>query len=460
MQIFAITDFGAVGDGTTNDAAAIQAAIDACHAAGGGRVLVPAGRTYCSGTVELRSDVELYLERGATLHGSANPADYRSPLAVGALSGGVVTEDQPQHGVLILAHRAERIALGGDGIIDGNGRAFIATPGRYIHTMLPSRPFTIFFLGCRDVTVRDLTIRDGALWTLRLSGCDQAQITNIKIDNDLRLPNNDGIDLDRCRNVRISGCHIVSGDDCIVLKACEETAAYGHGCENIVVSGCTLTSTSAALCVGCECRAPMRNIIFDTCVISASHRGLTVRLSEASDIEQVIFSNMIVETRLFHDAWWGRGEPIYVSAVPWEAGRGIGRVRTIRFQNILCQSENGVVVHGWTPEHVQDIVFDNVRLELHRWTSWPGGRLDLRPWPGEALPSQPTAAFFLCNAQDVTLRNCTIVWADHAAEFGHAIASYGVADLQIEGLRGNAAHPELPLLLETATPEWDLPRQS
>lgn len=448
MATYDIRDYGAMGDGQRDDSTAIQAALDACHAAGGGTVLVPAGHTFRTGTLTIKSFVELHVERGAMLLGSADEADYTSPLAVGALNSGVVEADQPLNGVLLLAQDAEQIAITGGGVIDGNGRSFIAEAGRYIHRMRPGRPFTLFFLGCRNVTIRDVAMRDGALWTVRLSGCDDVLIDGIRIDNDLRLPNNDGIDLDRCRNVRISGCHIVSGDDCIVLKACAETAAFDHGCENIVVTGCTLMSTSAALCVGCECRAPMRNIIFDSCVIHASHRGLTVRLSEESDIEHVLFSNMVVETRLFHEGWWGRGEPIYVSAVPWTADRGIGHVRKVRFQNILCRSENGAVVHGWTPDHVQDIVFENVRIELDRWSSWPGGRLDLRPWPGEDLPAQPIAGFFLRNARAVTIRNCEVVWAAHPDEFRHAVESHGVADLRLEGLRGEAAHPNVPAVLK------------
>lgn len=248
--------------------------------------------------------------------------------------------------MFITAERAENIAFSGGGVIDGGGRFFVAEDAGYIYRMKLERPFTFFLLGCRNVTFHDLTIRDGALWTVRLSGCDDVLIHGVRIDNDLKLPNNDGIDLDRCRNVRISDCHIVSGDDCIVLKTCAETAAYGDGGENIVVRGCTLMSTSIALCVGCECAAPMRNIIFDACVIHSSHRGLAVRLSEGIDIENVRFSNMIVETRRFHNAWWGSGEPIRVSAVPWDCERGIGVVRNVRFIHILCRSENGVYVEG------------------------------------------------------------------------------------------------------------------
>jgi polygalacturonase len=356
MPIYNILDFGATGDGATKDTTAIQAAVDACTASGGGRVLVPAGKTYRSGTIVLKSNVELYLERGATITASPDPADYPVRVGVGALSAGELRQDEPGFSMLITADRAENIAVTGGGVIDGGGRFYVDEDQKYIYRMKPWRPFTVFLLGCHNVTFSDVVLRDGALWTLRLSGCKDVLIQGIRIDNDLKLPNNDGIDLDRCCNVRIVGCHIVSGDDCICLKTCQETAAWGTTCENIVVTGCTLVSTSSALIIGAECRQPMRNVIFDSCVIRSSHRGLAIHLSEESDIENVLFSNMIVETRIFHEKWWGRGEPIYITAIPWTVDRGIGHVRQIRFNNVLAHSALSL-------ENVEGLTLENFKGE-------------------------------------------------------------------------------------------------
>lgn len=442
-------EFGAIGDGQANDTAAVQAAIDACTAGGGGRVRLASGKTFLCGSLVMKSNVELHVEAGAVLQASPNAEDYTHALAAGALTGGVVDANHPGLILFISAERAENVAFTGLGVIDGGGRFYVQQDLGYIYKMKPRRPFTFCLLGCRKITMRDLTIRDGALWTVRLSGCDDILIHGIRIENDLKLPNSDGIDLDRCRNARISDCHIVSGDDCIVLKACEESAAYGEGCENIVVNNCTLMSTSIALCVGVECRAPMRDIVFDSCVIKASHRGVAVRLGEGSDVENVIFSNMIIETRRFHHAWWGSGEPVCVSAVPWDAERGIGRVRNVRFVNLICRSETGVYLEGWTPEQVQDVLFENVQVELARHSKWPGSRYDRRPcptdWavdPDQGFLRQPVDGFCLINAQNVTLRNCGVRWGQNpAGEYRHALSSQGVRGLRLDNFQGAAAFP-------------------
>ena len=387
-----------------------------------------------AGTIALRTNVELYIERGATLLASGNPADYTPRLT------------SRHYMAFITADDADNIAIAGGGVIDGGGQQFIASVLPHIYRMRNERPFTLFLLGCTNVTLRDVVIRDGALWTVRLSGCEDVVIRGIRILNDLKLPNDDAIDLDRCRNVHVSDCHIESGDDCICLKACEETAGMGN-CENITVTGCTLMSTSCALIIGCECRAPMRNVIFDSCVIRSSHRGLGIHLSEESDVENVLFSNMIVETRLFHDDWWGRAEPIYVTAIPWTAQHKIGRVRHIRFSNVLCRSENGVFIQGWDRGLIEDILLDNVRVEIDKWSKWPGGRQDIRPCPGDnmgdGLLEHPTAGFFIKQARNVTLRNCEVVWGTTRPDyFRHALESHDVDNLVLENFRGDAAHPE------------------
>lgn len=441
LSAFNVRDFGATGDGTTLDTDAIQSAIDAAHHNGGGTVVVPAGATYLSGSLVLKSFVELHVERGATLAASGDFNDYSQRFIVTALSSGVITDASQASGMFITARNATNIAITGAGVIDGGGRHYILEDLGSIYRCPNERPFTVFLIGCTNVTLRDSTYRDGALWTIRLTGCADATIHSIHIDGDLKMPNCDGIDLDRCKDVRISDCNISCGDDAISLKTCEEFPEFGS-CENITVTNCTIVTTSSALVVGVDAVAPIRNVVFDNCVIRRSHRGLSVNLGQEGDFDNILFSNMIVETRIFSDMWWGRGEPIYVSAVPWDDV--VGRIRNVRFVNILARSENSVYISGDQPGLIDGVLLDNVRIELDKWSSQPGGYYDRRPaFHRETIYPHHTAGFHIDTADNVSLRNCEVVWGKTIPDyFGAAIDAVNAPGLTVEGFRGHSAHPD------------------
>ncbi|MCX5535788.1 glycosyl hydrolase family 28 protein [Streptomyces sp. NBC_00006] len=447
--MYDVKEYGAVGDGTTDDTAAVQAAIDACADHGGGRVLLPGGHTFRTGTVTLRSHVELHLEHGATLAGSPDFADYTVRFGGVVLNDGSTQWGKEPTGVLLNAEGAENIAVTGAGTIDGAGRHFVLSDNGYIYTMDQQRPFTVYFRDCTNVTFRDVSIVDGAVWTLRLSLCDDVVIHGIRIHNDLKTPNSDAIDLDCCRRVRISDCDIVAGDDAICLKACLEHTGTDREnapvCEDVTVTGCTITTTSSALIAGVEGQSAIRNVVFSSCVIRGSARGLAVRQAEGGDIENILFSDITVETRFFHEGWWGRGEPIAVMAVPWT--ENCGTIRNVRFRNILCRSENGVVVVAQAPGRVEGLVFDDVRVEIDRWSRWQGGHADLRPRRAENFPAMPTDGFHLENAHDVRLRDCEVVWRARPDDARHALYAENCKDLENRDFRGDAAHPGVEAVL-------------
>lgn len=428
---YLITDFGATADGETNNALSIQDAINACAEAGGGRVVIPAGGAFLSGKLKLRSHVELHLEHGAMLLCSGDYADIEPD-----------TEKSYSHGpssAFLCAEDETDIAITGGGTIDGNGRAYIQDRLPHIYVMPEKRPVTIFIGGCRRVTITGVTIRDGANWTLWLAGCEDVLVHGIRLLNDLKLPNSDGIDIDRCRNVRISDCNIESGDDAIVLKTMRGFEHYGST-ENVTVRGCTLKSTSSAITIGCEVAAPIRNVIFDSCVIASSHRGVAINHSFESDVENILFSNFFIETRIFHDRWWGRGEPIYVKSAPWTQNDRVGSVRHVRFQNIRARSENGVLVQG---RNLHDIEFENVHITMAKWSKWPGGQLDLRPCPGaqdgyeSGVVPHATYAFLLREAHNVTLRHCSVSWRGELPPyFQDALCVEEVEGLVLDGFKG------------------------
>ena len=443
-----IKDFGAVGDGKTNAAAALQRAVDACHEAGGGTVLVPAGEVFMTGSFVLKARVELYLERGATLLASPNYDDYAREHFSDAVTGGLFDETELPKRAWITSFEAHDAAITGGGTIDGNGRAFIAEDQTYIYRMqdngdepqILARPYTLHLIGSVGLTIKDIIIKDGAFWTLRLTGCEDVVIHGVRIRNDLKLPNNDAIDLVNCRRVRVSDCDIVSGDDAICLKTNRATQVYGP-CEDITVTGCTLKSTSSALKLGNEIFSPIRNVVFDACVIRSTHRGLSIHVGEPGDVNNVIFSNMIVETRIFHDLWWGRGEPIYLNSTPWRAKDSSGRIRHVRISNVLARSENGVLIYAEQPGFIEDVVLENVRTELNKTSKWDGSRQDLRPREGEGMPVLPTNGFTVHNAKNVTLRNCEVVWGENRpAYYSKAISAEGAEGLELSGFKGEDAH--------------------
>jgi polygalacturonase len=436
---FYITDFGVTGHDIHADTAAIQKAIDTCSAQGGGRVIVPSGTSFTIGTIVLKSHVDLHLERGSLLEGSPSAKDFTrfAPQPVSFDPGPI-----PMMGVVVYADAAEDIAITGSGRIDGNEMAYVTQVGPQIYTCVNDRPFEVVLKNCRRIQLHDFTLSNSAFWTLRLLGCDDALISGLNIDGDVRMPNNDGIDIDRSSNVRIIGCNISTGDDCISLKAVPLSEGITKDCENVVISGCTLRSRSSGIVLGCDVGGLIHDVVVSDCVIKDSHRGVSVRLSLGGSIERALFSNLIIETKIFDSKWWGRGEPIQVEAVRWDAKSELGIVKDIRFSNLICTSENGAIVYADEPGHIENISFDRVSIHIVKPVAFAGGQQDLRPTAKEPLPNIATSGFILRQASNVTFKDCTVTWGPNPPPyFAHlldSVASPGLADA---GLTGDAAQP-------------------
>jgi hypothetical protein len=170
-----------------------------------------------------------------------------------------------------------------------------------------------------------------------------------------------------------------------------------------------------------------------------------------------VFSNMIIEGHLFSDVWWGKAEPIYVTAyrrakinhkdANWRFPKGategrVGEVKNIYFSNIKCTSENGIYVSGESAGKISNIVFDEVDVFINKTTSIPGGVYDRRPANVEGFVKGKTSGFYFDQANSITVRNCSIQWGNKLpAYFAHALESYGVTFLKINNLEGGSAFP-------------------
>jgi polygalacturonase len=251
-----VTGFGASGDGKRNNRDAIQRAIDECAAAGGGAVRIPPGR-FRSGALRLKSGVALYLDHGAMLMASDRLEDYpvRRPTP----------RVPPDHwgSAFLLAEGAERVAILGPGVICGAGLAKPRPPGGRLE---PFRPRLVAFEKCKDVAVDGVTLRDSDRWTLHFYHCDHVRAGGLRIQAAYDITNTDGIDIDGCRNVVISGCEIVTGDDCIVLKT-TNYLGEPRAMENVTVSNCVLSTRASAFKVGTETHADIQNITFANSVV-------------------------------------------------------------------------------------------------------------------------------------------------------------------------------------------------
>ena len=429
QDVYDVCRFGALGDGKTDDAVAIQQAIDRCSSEGGGRVLLPANHTFLAGPIELKSNVELHLQATATL--LANPDESIYHLSAFG--------DNKGEGMMwIYAQHAQNISITGMGTISGNGVAFMGAELDDSYELKPvttfdPRPHVITLTDVRNVVVRDVTIRDGAYWTLHLLGCDGAVIDGINLLNNLKIRNGDGIDLDHSRNVRIANCHITSGDDCICLKNRRETAQYGS-CHDIVVTNCVMTSRSCAIKIGSENMDSIYNVLFDNCIIKASNRGLGIQNRDEGTVTDVVFSNIMLDCRLWSDVWWGKAEPIYVTSYPrangnhkdanWRFPKGqlegrCGQVERIFFQNIVATSENGCFIGGDTDDKVRDIHLSQVTLFLKKSTTYQGGVYDKRPCRGEGFVTDKVYGLYVEKAAQVTADNFVV--RDMGVDYGGAV---------------------------------------
>ncbi len=421
-NVYNIMDYGARGDGRTDDAAAIQKTIDLCSRSGGGRVVVPAGYTFMCSPFKLASFVELHLEANSCL--LANPDEK-------AYTESAFRQNRGEGMMWISGKDLKQVSITGTGTIDGNGVAFMGKELDDSYELKPvtdfdPRPHVLTLINAEKVVIRDVTIRNSAYWTVHLIGCYDALVDGISLLNDLKIRNGDGIDVDHSKKVRIANCFIESGDDCICLKNRREFEEYGV-CEDIVVTNCVMTSRSCAIKIGSENMDSIRNVLVDNCIIKDSNRGIGIQNRDEGTVTNVVFSNMIVDCRFFSDVWWGKAEPIYVTSYPravgnhkdagWRFPKGAtegycGEVSRIAFVNIQCTSENGIFVGGDVPGKMNDISFKNVDVLLHKRTAYPGGVYDKRPCVGEGFIYDATHGFYIDTASDVSIEACRVRWGD------------------------------------------------
>lgn len=353
-----IADYGATPDAETLNTAAIQRAIDVCHAAGGGQVVCGAG-TWLTGSLELRSHVELHLAPGCRLLGSPRLEDY-DPL----IADGFHTERAPEKSAhsLVRAVDAESVAITGPGTIDGAGLAFYdtdSTDGKLDKPDTP-RPRIGMFYRCRDVRIQDSTFVDSACWTIWLMRCQGVRVHHISVRGNRRLRNVDGIDIDACRDVTVSDCQFDTEDDCIAVRAMQQLYDEPAVCENVAVTNCVMRTSCQGVRVGCPGDGVIRNVTFANLVIDSTGNGilfgnpriyLPPGTTGSADVSAISFTGVVIDCQR---------TPIGILV---EEGVALTRLADLSFSDFRIRSGEPCTVQGSAQTVVRDITFHNVSID-------------------------------------------------------------------------------------------------
>ncbi len=394
---YTILDFGAQSGGQVTNTEAIAAAIEACVEAGGGRVVVPEG-LWLTGPIHLQSNVELHLEYGAVLQFSTVPEDYLP--VVFTRVGGV---ELYNYSSLIYAKDAENIAITGPGKLDGQGLSWapwkeketneafrMAAAGvpvgeRVFGTREAAiRPSFINFVNCRNILLEGFTIGSGPNWTIHPIYCENIIIRRVTVDT--WGPNNDGIDIDSCRNVLIEHCRFNTEDDCVVLKSGynEDGRRVARPTENVIMRHCTSNRGHGGLVIGSEMSGDVRNVFMHDCTFDGTDRAVRIKsrrdrggVVENIFVEDLLVKDMQREVILLNMAYSADRSSVMDNTPPV--------FRNIRIRRVAALgAPEAIRVQGLEDSPIEDLLLEDMVIRSER-------------------------GIFMTHARNVELRNVTVV---------------------------------------------------
>jgi polygalacturonase len=367
---FLITRYGAVGDGTTDATTAIRTAIDACHRAGGGRVVVPAG-TFLTGAIHLKSNVNLHVSEGATLLFSTDPAQYL-PVVLTRFEGVECMNYSP----LIYARDCENIAVTGTGTLDGQATwetwwswtGPSSADAKALHAMAEEgvpvedrvfgaghflRAAFIETYRCRNVLIENVKIVRSPFWEIHPVLSRNITVRGVHIDS--RGPNNDGIDAECSQYVVIRDCTFDCGDDCVAIKSGRGTDGLRVNVpsENILIEDCTMNVRYGAITIGSEMTGGVRNVFVRNCTIGSPelYFGLYIKTNSVRGgyaeniyLRDLKISNLTKEV-VSCDFYRSEGD----------TGPLTPRVRNVELRNITVDHARGAFfAQGYPRSPIQD----------------------------------------------------------------------------------------------------------
>jgi hypothetical protein len=349
-----VTQYGAKADGATDSTAAIQKAIDECSAKGGGRVVVPAGGVYKTYTINLKNNVELHIDRGATLKAGEDP--YKFPEFAPTDVWHVERSPRFNKRAMFYTAGQTNVAITGAGTIDGNAEAYHErVDGRWrriSHTNIAGR--CVFFVGCRDVRLDDVLIYHPCGWSTWFLDCDRVGCRGVRVECHREFPNGDGLHFGGCRDVTVSDCVIDAQDDALIVRTHQEQMRVPRPCERMTFANCVLRSNQSAIRIGWTGDGPIRDVSFDNIVCAYSRLGVQFFLPPEPPPPSE-----------YMDPPRGRGlvPPPRSSRLPFS-------VENLRFSNMTIESfEAPFFIHIGRTENVafiKDVTFSHCRFKAQR----------------------------------------------------------------------------------------------
>ncbi len=425
-----VRDHGATGVRLQNATAAMQAAVDACHAQGGGTAYVPPGE-YTTGTIVLKDNVTLWLEAGAVLCLSQDRADF------------------PRERAFVFAEGARNIAIRGRGRFDGQARYEWGLPEDQDTEILEEQrlareagvdlrrwlrrglqAMTIVFKQCRDVLIEDVTLVGSTLWNVRLWGCDGVVMRGVTIESDLeKAANSDGVDVDGSRNVRISDCRITTADDAIVLKSGRwrwDGKGESFPTENVVVTNCVLASSSSAFTIGTESYEDFRHVVFSDSVVRDSNRAFGINIQDGATVEDVRIANVTVELRRRHWNWWGDADLLKVVLKKRTPESRLGAVRDVVVEGVTAHVQGTARIVGHAERPIQGVTLSGIRLFVG---------------PESTPDKRATHALVAEGVDGLRVRDLEVSWAqdEPGPRWESAVVVRKAHDVELSGFVGSAA---------------------
>lgn len=448
---FTVSDFGAKNDGLTINTNTIQKAIDFVHEQGGGRLIFETG-SYVTGSIYLKSNVTLHLERGATILGSTNPFDYIKDAKIGWMS-------------MIFAVNQENIGITGKGTINGRGfltaynmvnyihRGIYTDPLKYDRPNETNRPQNIYFRECKNIRIVDITLRDPGSWNQTYDQCQNLYVDHIYVDSKSYW-NNDGIDIVDCDGVVIKNSYFDAADDVICFKS----HSAEHMCQNVVVDNCVGRSSANGLKFGTVSRGGFKNFkITNLTIFDTFRSAITLAAVDGGEIENIVIDGVrsintgnVIYLRLGDR--WAKGKKPYMknvtisnvyAEVPLtkpDAGYNYeGPVEDLP-RNISPASIVGLVENKIQGVHLKNIqiVYPGEGNPLYAKRGLTAEELDGVPEMRDAYPefSQfkelPAWAFYVRHAEGVSFENVT--FTAKKKDYRPSVVLDDVKDVSFTGL--------------------------